>query len=572
MANGLESLTQSMSSSSPPNKEEDGYLDKTMDVAGEVWGGLSGLDKAALLTSPVPIVGDIVGGVADAKALYDDPSLVNLAMMAAGLIPFVPSGGVTRTAQKAFTNLRNDIPGFYDTNNPVKQGLAWAKTLPEGAGNIVKARYSPESRAIQEEFNISVADQKAARKALAVNKKETANIEKLKEKLKKDKDAGKNIKKIETDIKDATTRAKTEAKKAMGQLNQSRSMDNQYFGPEGGSGGFLKNIDEIDHVKTFSNLNVDDYYKTVGEVAGLPKEDISGIFKQIEKVQKVNPNKNYLMNIRRAYTQSAGNLDPGIKSKVLGGKSFEDLQVELFPTSFNSKSNKIIYPKPYKNNKDFLEALQKIKIGVLNPEEVLKGRSAIVTGSGKSDAFELGGVNYMSSISKDGKVVTIVSDEHDLFGTPAGLQKVIKTDSVGKLPGADRYMNVSEPMVKELVQSKQAATTTKQASKKLSLADQKKSAVNQALKEYEKIPGVDISGTKPVGFRTNEQWARTQAVANLKPTSKDYSRLYKETGISIPVRASKPLLREEEEETIPQRKRGGSVVERNPYNYTAKAI
>ena len=163
-------------------------------------------------------------------------------MMAAGLIPFVPSGGVTRTAQKAFTNLRNDIPGFYETNNPVKQGLSWAKTLPEGVGNIAKARYSPESRAIQEEFNISVADQKAARKALAVNKKETANIEKLKEKLKKDKDAGKNIKKIETNIKDAATRAKTEAKKAMGQLNQSRSMYNQYFGPEGGSGGFLKNI------------------------------------------------------------------------------------------------------------------------------------------------------------------------------------------------------------------------------------------------------------------------------------------------------------------------------------------
>ena len=78
----------------------------------------------------------------------------------------------------------------------------------------------------------------------------------------------------------------------------------------------------------------------------------------------------------------------------------------------------------------------------------------------------------------------------------------------------------------------------------------------------------------PVGFGTKEQWARVQAVANLKPSKKDPSSLYKEVGIGLPVRASKPLLREEEEEEVmlQERKKGGSVVERNPYNYTAKAI
>ena len=76
----------------------------------------------------------------------------------------------------------------------------------------------------------------------------------------------------------------------------------------------------------------------------------------------------------------------------------------------------------------------------------------------------------------------------------------------------------------------------------------------------------------PVGFKTKEQWARVQAVANLKPSKKDPSRLYKEAGIGLPVRASKPLLREEEEVIVQERKKGGSVVERNPYHYTAKAI
>ena len=79
MATGLESLVQTQPSPAVEEKEEEGFIDKTMDVAGDVWKNMSALDKAALLTSPVPIVGDLVGGAADAKALFDDPSLLNLA-------------------------------------------------------------------------------------------------------------------------------------------------------------------------------------------------------------------------------------------------------------------------------------------------------------------------------------------------------------------------------------------------------------------------------------------------------------------------------------------------------------
>lgn len=569
MADGLTSLVKNSQLEKETSSSSSSSGKNAADFAGDVWDSMSPLDKAALLSSPVPVVGDVIGGIADLSALIKDPSLTNAGILAAGLVPFVPSGSVTRTAQKAFTNLRNDIPGFYATDNPVVQGVSWAKTLPEGLSNILQARYLPEQRGIQKEFDISVADQKAARKALEVTEKETANIKQLQEDLKKAKEIKikKDIDKIEKDIADATRRASVEAKKATGQLNQSRSMYNQYFGPEDGSGKFLKNIDEIDHIKTFSNFNVKDYYKTVGDLSGLPEEEISGIFKQIEKVQNIDPNKKYLMNIRRVYTHSAGKLDPGMQSKVFGGQSLKNIQNTVFPI----KSN----PKPYKDNEKFLTALQKAGVRVLNPEEVLKGKAAVVTGSGKSDAFELGGVNYMSSISKNGKVVTIVNDEHDLFSTPASLKKYFKTDAIGKLPGADRYMNVSEPIVKELIKSKIDATTKKQAAKKISLATQKKTSSDKAIEEYKKISSVDISGPMPAGMKTKEQWARIQAVANLKPDKKDYSRLKKEASIGFGVRAGKSLLKPEEQQeepTVQNKKKGGSVVERNPYNYTAKAI
>ena len=63
---------------------------------------------------------------------------------------------------------------------------------------------------------------------------------------------------------------------------------------------------------------------------------------------------------------------------------------------------------------------------------------------------------------------------------------------------------------------------------------------------------------------------------------KPYSRVKKEASIGFGIRAGKPLVRsaiesinleeQQEEPVVQKRKRGGSVVERNPYNYTAKAI
>jgi phosphohistidine swiveling domain-containing protein len=544
------------------------------NFVGEVYDSMSPLDKAALFTAPVPILGDIVGFAADGVALYEDPSATNAALMGLGLIPFVPSGGVTRTAQKAFTNLRNDIPGFYGTTDPVRQGTSALKTVPEGVTNIVKARYNPTSRAIQDQHNISVADQTAARNALKVSEEITPEIAALEARMKelsKVKDgkypspeALAEIMKLDKEASKLRSTASQAAKKSMGQLNQSLSMTKQY----GGLKGLLKNIDGVDHVRTFENFNVDDYFNEMGDFAGIDKEDINGMFEQIKKVQRMDPDKTYQMNIRKVHTKTSGELDPGMAAAVYRGTPVTvDVVQDGIVKQVTSKPDinlnlikKEVFGKTYTSDKDFLDALDEAGIAVRNRDEVLKGRAAIITGSGNSDAWELGGVNYMTSINKDGKVVTIVNDEHDLFKA--------------KLPGADRYMNVSEPIFYDLAKTKKLTDVQQAAKDKLQAS--KDEAVISAIAEYTKIPGVDITGNLPAGFKTKEQWARAQAVAKIQPDKKDYSRLAKDFGIGAPVRASKAVLGSEEEvqaQPQVQRKRGGSVIERNPYSaYAPKAI
>jgi hypothetical protein len=542
----------------------------------EVHDNMSPLDKAALYTAPVPLLGDVVGGVADTAALIEDPSLVNAGLMAAGLIPFVPSGGVTRTAQKVMANVQNEIPGFYAATNPAAQAATVAKTIPQDIINIGKARYDPSSRALQDEFNISVADQRAADKAIKVSEEVTPKIDALEARQKELRqfEDGKypsnedlaEIKRLEKEASKLRRTASQATKQAMGQLNQSRSFTNQYFGPteERATGlkSILDNIDKVDHVRTFKQFNVDDYIKEVGDVADVDKKDMVAMFDQVKKMQRMDPTKPYQMNIRRANTGSAGNIDPGMKGMAYRSTTAEKGVTDLNLTGIK---NSVFSGKTFTSDKKFLDKLQEAGVRVLNPEEVLKGRAAIIKGSAKTDAYEMGGVGVVTSIDKKGKVVSIVNDEHDLFNL--------------KLPGGDRYMNVSTPLVYELVKNKTGATSATQKAAKNKLSTSKTKAVDKATKKYESILkdlNVDIAEKVPEGFGSREQYLRALTVANLKPSHKDYSRLVKDFGIGAPTRAARAILgtEEEEEEVIEvQRKRGGSVIERDPYNnYAPKAI
>ena len=352
-------------------------------------------------------------------------------------------------------------------------------------------------------------------------------------------------------------------------------MTKQFFGADTGLQGLLKNFDKVDHIKTFDNFNETDYFKTVGDL--IPKqigrEGVDEIFKQIRTLPAIgfNPNRKYQMNIRRVATGSAGELNPGMKAKLYSGQSLQDIKNTVFSEEVvkrvkNPKTGRLnkktkLVPKKYTSDDEFLQSLKSSGLRVLNEDAVLKGKPAILTGSAKIDAYELGGANYMTAISKDGKVTTILNDEHDLLGG-----KIPRTNiEVGKLPGADRYMNVSEPMTYDLFKTKKL--TKKQKDFQDKLKKEKDEASAAAIKEYEKIPGVDVSGKLPEGFKTREQWARAQAVAKAQPTQKDYTRVVTEAAF-IPSRVARPAFRSEEE----NKKGGGSVVERNPNNYLPKAI
>ena len=594
-------------------------LSKAGEALSGIWEDMPWYDQAALSTALVPIVGDVVGLGADAITLAKEPSLANLGWLGAGLLPWVPSGGIMRAgrkaaAHKAFTNLRNYVPGIYGKGvSEVGKAGAVAKTTPEGLVNIIKARTSPHSRALQKEFNISVADQRASRKALKVSEKETRILRPMEKKMramKKDgsaytdktrvvpsgEDKGKVVrveteefKKLAEDAKASRSRANDAGKKAMGQLNQSRSMTKQYFGPNSGLEGLLQNIGKVDHIANFKTLNVNDYFETVGGLVPtqVGREGVDQIFKQIKTLPAIgyNPKKNYQMNIRRVHTGSAGELDPGMGASMYpssgigtdGTASLTDIKREIFSKPIGGQSKKL-EGKTYRTTKEFLEKLDETGIKILNRDEILKGMKerpirnvpAVITGSRTTDAYELGGANYMTAVSKDGRSITILNDEHDLLSN-ARVNKILKKatlgryeDQLGKLPGGDRYMNVSEPIVLDLTGNR--ATTKTQRKTMDTLDDQKKAASKKAIEEYETIPGVDVSGIKPEGFKTIEQWARAQAVAKIRPSHKDYSRIIEEYGMFAPMRAVKPLIRDED------KKAGGSVIERNPYDYPPRAI
>ena len=535
----------------------------------EVYDNMSPLDKAALYTAPVPLVGDVVGGVADTVAFAKDPSITNALLLGAGLIPFVPSGGVTKTAQKVMANVQNEIPNFYASTNPVAQAAAVAKTIPQDIINIGKAYYDPSRRALQTDSNISVADQRAANKAIKVSEEVTPKVAALEARAKelrqvKDGKLPSNedlaeIKRLETEASNLRSEASQATKVAMGQFNQNLAITKQIGGVDTGLKGLLKNIEGVDHVRTFKQFNVDDYIKEVGDIADIDKKDMVAMFDEIKTMQRMDPTKPYQMNIRRAHTGSAGNIDPGMKGMVYRSTTAEKGVADLNLTGIK---NSVFSGKAFTSDKKFLDKLQEAGVRVLNPEEVLKGRAAIIKGSAKTDAYEMGGVGVVTSIDKKGKVVSIVNDEHDLFNL--------------KLPGGDRYMNVSTPLVYELVKNKTDVTSATQEAAKNKLSSSKTKATKEATKKYESILkdlNVDIAEKVPEGFGSREQYLRALTVANLKPSHKDYSRLVKDFGIGAPTRAVRAVLGTEEEQEQLPRKKGGSVIERNPYNnYEPKAI
>lgn len=72
------------------------------------------LDQAALASMPIPVIGDILGALADAKAFGEDPSIINGLFSAAGLLPFVPPASARRTVTEGIEKLE---PGMQEVTD-----------------------------------------------------------------------------------------------------------------------------------------------------------------------------------------------------------------------------------------------------------------------------------------------------------------------------------------------------------------------------------------------------------------------------------------------------------------------
>lgn len=98
------------------------------------------LDIASLASSPIPVVGDVVGLLSDANYYYENPeelTPMNVALSAAGLLPFVPSRSTTRVVEEAYQMAHRPSQGA--RLDDLTRG-------PDGEGFFPEDLYSPQGK------------------------------------------------------------------------------------------------------------------------------------------------------------------------------------------------------------------------------------------------------------------------------------------------------------------------------------------------------------------------------------------------------------------------------------------
>jgi|TARA_R110001606_G_scaffold85440_2_gene193760 hypothetical protein len=511
--------------------EDKDFWDKVSDTGGKVWDGMNWLDKASIVTAPVPLLGDVVGGVADATNIiqqYNKTGEIpwsDVGLSLTGLFPFLPARAVTgnlkksydalkdnakQVARKGVHNAPNYLPAYYSGGLGGKiAGMTYGGT--QMLKNMTKQAYSPKAQGLWEDRGISLTDQKVAQESLEKMRGtyRRSTIDKVEEFLTKDAKTGKRG--------DVT---KGSDKKAMGQINQSRLFDSQY----GTNESFYKVLDGLDQ-KAFADLDGATYFKVMKKATGLDVKTINAVFDQIKKIQNVDPKKAYRMAIRRPSTQSSGNLNNLTGPAMFGGKGLNNLK-QVFNTGV-----------PFKTNKGLLAGLKAKGIRVTNADLVLKNDvPPIITGSKHSDAYELGGVNYMTVVQKDGRTVSFMNDGNDLAGLPA--TRVTKKIEF-QAPLADRMMSVSTPIHFDLMNRGTKPRGVKQALNKL--ADEKRVIADNVESTMAKL-GVDVTEKIPKGTVLNRaQFATIKGIAEAtgEKTWKPVAANYVKSG----VRMAKPINR-----------------------------
>jgi|TARA_R110000803_G_C11986327_1_gene321339 hypothetical protein len=525
--------------------EEPGMFSNIGKISGQVWDAMPWYDKLALITSPVPVLGTATGVAADSYTLYKEPSALNVGMLGTNFIPgariaralaktakqgtglFTKEGRklAGRTLQqpakeginKMLHEFPNFLPGFYGGGPAGKvfgAGVAGATALK----NMTKSSFSPKDQGLWKQFGVSRTDVDVAKRYSEMLEgnynpniirkgldEAEAWVMGKSEAFKKIPVEGIDKKDLPTDFNpfryEKANVSKDAQKKIMGQINQSRLFNEQYAIQS----DFYKVLNGMDQID-YANLGAKQYDALMEGATGLSKTDLGEVFKHIgmKGIQNVDPTQTYRMALRRPNTAASGNLERVLSGnpKVFGGSNLKGLQ-QVFGAKKvkGEKGFNFSNAKAFKTDKEFLKALKDSGVRVRNPEEVLKGRPAIVTGSLTSDAYELGGVNYMTAIKKDGRLTSFMNDENDVFKF--------------KAPLADRLISVSTPIVYDLL-GKGRKSGTKASKETLKEGSAKvRAEVEQVMGN---MPGVDTSLRVPSTNTTKAQWFTIQALRNLKLT------------------------------------------------------
>ena len=470
-------------------------------------------DKVALGTAPIPIVGDIAGAYADAVNIAEqyqktgEIPLTDVGLALTGLLPFVPPAAASRAIkkplkgmfEKGLKNVPNYLPGFYG-GKPYSKPLGMVAGGVEGGVNMLRQAYSPKAKARYSEFGTTVQDIKLAKKAVKQFEKSADKVI--------DDEAKKKLSKM--------------GKKVMGQVNYNRLLSEQYNNRE----TIYRALDGIDQID-FVDFSTKEYNKLMKAATGLEKKNVDTVFRAISQLQDVNPDKVYRMAIRRPYTgQAGGNLRNLAGEEVFGGQPLGTLKKAFRNTDGKSKT--------FKNNKDLIESLENQGISVYNKEKALKNRDIVlIQGSKKTDAFELGGANYVTAVKKDGTIVTFVNDVNDIGGIPAN--RITKKMEI-HAPMADRMISVATPIHYDLLNKSKRSDAVQNALEEL--ADSSREIQRKA--RTTDLPVLPKSGLN----KPQSDFVRT--LADLQPSKKELIKGAVGVGGNVGMfgaRAAKPIER-----------------------------
>tara|TARA_R110002126_G_scaffold3524_4_gene20213 strand:- start:230 stop:1984 length:1755 start_codon:yes stop_codon:yes gene_type:complete len=552
----------------------------TKEAAKGMFNDMSTLDKAALVTSPVPYVGTATGVAADSVAMAKDPSVLNAAAVGTNFIPFARGfkflGDASKPAREYFADkaleglqdLPNFVRGFYAS--PLAGMFGLAESAVKGIGHVAEQRLSPQAIANQRE-GVSVNLQQTARRELNKYDNIPAKVKKLEDKLAQPGVTGEQRSKITEKIRKLSTERSMALKKVMGQANANKLYNEQYARQQP---KFLAALDDLDF-RGFSDLSSKSYYDLVKGSTDLSRGEADTAFREIKKAWNVDPAKNYRMALRNPSTGASGKLIDPVRAgrkDPFGGVNREQLAsvfqggtftsnrnllkaLENAPNLKNPVKSKAKIAELRKKNKIVMRdgvAYEKLPIKIRNKAGVLKNNEApIIMGSMRSDAIELGGINYATTIKPNGRMIVMASDENDLLNIP--LSKLNKITG-GRTAIKDTA--IKAPFAK----SRMITTVTPFEFDLAKIAKGEQGVVERSMPRAEGVgkrveetmsAGLPASGRKVgagSGSASNANLRTAEALANYKAGITNADRITAAANQGkVALLAGKPLVRQEEE-------------------------